>query len=112
EQDSSVTTASADGQLSRALPAYCELLIQGLREANVSLVTAVPESLLRSAYPALAESPDIRYVRVANEAEMPGICAGAYLGGTRAVMVMENSGLRQACEPLTRLSWAHRLPMV
>jgi len=98
----------ADGRY----PAYCELLIQGLRDADVSLVTAIPESLLRSAYAALAEAASIRYVRVANEAEMPGICAGAYLGGTRAVMIMENSGLRQACEPLTRLSWAHHIPMV
>lgn len=113
ENDLSVPTGSADGQHSQgSLPAYCELLIRGLGEAGVSLVTAVPESLLRSAYAALAETRDIRYVRVANEAEMPGICAGAYLGGTRAVMMMENSGLRQACEPLTRLAWAHRLPMV
>lgn len=94
------------------LPEYCTRLLEGLREARVSLVTAVPDSMLRSAYEAIDRAADIRYIRVTNEAEMPGLCAGAYLGGTRAVMMMENSGLRQACEPLTRLSWAHRLPMV
>lgn len=91
---------------------YADLMIEGLVETDVSIVTALPESLLRGTYEALGQTDRLRYVRVANEAEMPGICAGAYLAGKRAVMIMENSGLRQACEPLTRLSWAHHVPMV
>lgn len=91
---------------------YAELMLEGLVEAGVSVVTALPESLLRAAYELLGETDQVRYVRVANEAEMPGICAGAYLAGKRSAMIMENSGLRQACEPLTRLAWAHHVPMV
>jgi sulfopyruvate decarboxylase subunit alpha len=91
---------------------YSELMLEGLLEAGVSLVTAIPESLLRGAYHLLDKTDRLKYVKVANEAEMPGICAGAYLAGSRAVMIMENSGLRQACEPLARLSFAHHVPMV
>lgn len=91
---------------------YPELMLDGLLEADVSIVTALPESLLRGAYRLLERTDKLHYVRVSNEAEMPGICAGAYLAGKRSVMIMENSGLRQACEPLTRLSWAHHVPMV
>jgi len=91
---------------------YSELMLDGLLDAGVSVVTAVPESLLRGAYHLLEKTDRLKYVKVANEAEMPGICAGTYLGGGRAVMIMENSGLRQACEPLGRLSFAHHVPMV
>lgn len=93
-------------------PTYAELMIQGLREAGVTLVTALPESLLGGFYRAVAQEPGIRYVRVSNEADMPGILAGAYLGGKRAVMVMENSGLRQACEPIARFAFTYHMPLV
>jgi sulfopyruvate decarboxylase subunit alpha len=49
---------------------------------------------------------------VTNEGEMPGIAAGAYLGGKRTVMMMENSGLRQMCEPLSRFTQSHNMPLV
>jgi sulfopyruvate decarboxylase subunit alpha len=91
---------------------YAEFMLDGLLEADVSIVTALPESLLRGTYQLLERTDKLRYVRVSNEAEMPGICAGAYLAGKRSAMIMENSGLRQACEPLTRLSWAHHVPMI
>lgn len=91
---------------------YGEAVVEGLREAGIRLVTAVPESLLKDVYRRLPSDPDIRYIPVTNEAEMPGIMAGAYLGGTRGVMIMENSGLRQACEPLSRLAYVHHMPLV
>ncbi|MBI4318801.1 MAG: sulfopyruvate decarboxylase [Chloroflexi bacterium] len=93
-------------------PRYARLMIEGLTEAGVSIVTALPESLLRSFYRLVAEEPGIRYIRVSNEADMPGIVTGAYLGGKKAVMVMENSGIRQACEPIGRLAFDSHIPMV
>lgn len=88
------------------------LIVEGLKEAQVSIVAGLPESLLKSTYPALAADPAIHYVRVASESDMPGIVAGAYLGGKRAVMIMENSGLRQCCEALARFSFTHHMPLV
>ena len=91
---------------------YAELIIDGLKEANVSIVAALPESLLGDVYREVPKDPDLRYVPVSNEADMPGIVAGAYLGGKRAVMFMENSGLRQACEPIARFAFNNHLPLV
>lgn len=93
-------------------PEYAKLMIDGLKEAGVTMVTALPEGLLRSFYRLAAEDPDIHYVRVGNEADMPGIVVGAYLGGKRAVMVMENQGLRQACQPIAHFAFASHMPMV
>ena len=93
-------------------PVYARTFIDGLKEAGVELVTALPESLLKSVYQLCAEDPDIRYIPVTNEGEMPGICAGAYVVGARALMIMEHSGIRQASEPLARFSFRSAIPMV
>ncbi len=95
-----------------AVPDYASLVIEGLREAGVTIVTFLPESLLKGVYRRLPHEDGIRTIRVSNEAEMPGIVAGAYLGGTRGIMIMENSGIRQACEPIARFTLTHQMPLV
>ncbi len=93
-------------------PEYARLFMEALRDAGVSVVCALPESLLGSIYRLCAEDNAVRYVQVSNEADMPGICAGTYLAGGRALMIMENSGIRQACEPIARLAFQHAMPLV
>lgn len=93
--------------------AYAEAFIEGLRDADVRIVAGLPESHLIDVFRSLESGiAGIRYVPVSNEAELPGIVAGAYLGGKRALMLMENSGLRQACEPIARFAFAHNMPLV
>ncbi len=99
-------------QPTNELPKYAQLFIEGLKEAGVSVVCAVPESLLAGVYRGCARDNSLRYIPVTNEAELPGICAGTYLAGKKAIMVMENSGLRQACEPIARFSFCHAMPLV
>lgn len=91
---------------------YARLLVDGLKEAGVSIVAAVPDSHLKSAHKLLREQNTIRYVLASNELDLPGICAGAYFGGKKSVMIMENSGLRQACEPISRYAFTHHVPLV
>ena len=99
-------------ELPKDTPEYAKIFMEGLKEANVSIVAALPESLLGSVYRLLRQQNEIRFVPVTNESELPGICVGAYLGGKKAVMIMENSGLRQACEPIARFAFSHAMPMV
>jgi sulfopyruvate decarboxylase subunit alpha len=91
---------------------YSQHVLEALKANHVRIVAGLPDSLLRRLHEGLAADPDITYVPVSNEADLPGIVAGAHLGGVRAVMVMENSGLRQACEPIARLAFCHELPFV
>ena len=93
-------------------PLYATTFMEGLREADVSIVAALPESLLGWVYRLCEADPAITYVPVSNEAEMPGVCAGAYLAGKKSLMIMENSGLRQACEAIARFSFCHHMPML
>ncbi len=89
-----------------------DAVIRGLRRAGVSLVCYLPDSLLKELYPALDAEPAIRTVRVTNEGEGAAICGGVFLSGRRAALVMENSGLRAAAEPLARMGLGAGIPVI
>lgn len=89
-----------------------EAVISGLKKAGVSVACYLPDSLLKELYPALDHDPDIRTIQVTNEGEGAAICGGVFLSGQRAVLVMENSGLRASVEHLARLGLGAGIPVV
>lgn len=52
------------------------------------------------------------YIIAANEGDAVGTCAGAFVGGRRAVVIMQNSGLCNAISPLTSLNHTFRIPVL
>ena len=48
----------------------------------------------------------------ANEEDAVAICAGEYMGGKKAVVLMQNSGLTNALSPLTSLNYVFRIPVL
>ena len=80
-----------------------ELVVKGLKEAEISLIATLSESWLFEVHRQLSADPFFTMVPVANEAEGVGICAGTWLGGRKSAILMENSGVRVACESLARL---------
>ncbi|MGN0099940.1 thiamine pyrophosphate-binding protein [Dietzia sp. CH92] len=89
-----------------------EAVLSGLKKAGVSIATYLPDSLLKELYPALDADPDIRTIPVTNEGEGAALAGGVFLSGKRAVLVMENSGLRAATEHLARLGLGAGIPVV
>jgi sulfopyruvate decarboxylase subunit alpha len=87
-------------------------VISGLKRAGVSVACYLPDSLFKPLYPALDADEDIRTIRVTNEGEGAAICGGVFLSGRRAVLVMENSGLRASVEPLARMGLGAGIPVV
>lgn len=92
-------------------PHFASLVIEGLKRAQVRFVVGLPDSMLAGVYLAADKDPDIKYVAVTNEAEGASIAAGAWITGGRSVLVMENSGLRAACEALARLGLVNGVPV-
>ncbi|HEX7053173.1 MAG TPA: hypothetical protein VF211_04465 [Burkholderiales bacterium] len=88
------------------------LVLQGLKQARVQVMASLPDSLLRGVYNAAMQDKQIRYIPVTNEAEGAAVAAGSWAGGKRAVLIMENSGLRVACEALARIGLVNTLPVV
>lgn len=93
-------------------PESVDAVIRGLKAAGVTVVAYLPDSLLKELYPALDAHPGIRTVQVTNEGEGAAICGGVFLSGKRAVLVMENSGLRASAEPLARMGLGSGIPVV
>ena len=52
------------------------------------------------------------YVGAANEGDAVAIAAGAFLGGQKSVVLMQNSGLANAVSPLVSLNHPFRLPVL
>lgn len=87
------------------------LVVEGLKEAHINVITCLPESLLTPLYTLLQQDPYFRFIFVTNEGEGASIAAGAWLGGARAALLMENSGLRVATEALARLGLTYGVPV-
>jgi sulfopyruvate decarboxylase subunit alpha len=87
-------------------------VIAGLKRAGVTVACYLPDSLFKPLYPALDADPELRTIRVTNEGEGAAICGGVFLSGQRAVLVMENSGLRASVEPLARMGLGAGIPVV
>lgn len=55
---------------------------------------------------------DCEYIGAANEGDAVAIASGAKLGGRKAVVLMQNSGLTNATSPLTSLNFCFQLPVL
>jgi phosphonopyruvate decarboxylase len=82
------------------------------RERGFRLYSGVPCSYLKPFIDYVIDSDELRYVGAANEGDAVAIGAGAELGGMRSVVMFQNSGLGNAVNPLTSLTWTFRLPVL
>jgi sulfopyruvate decarboxylase subunit alpha len=79
------------------------LVVDALKKNDIRLLTVLPDSWMFEVYELACNERYFKVVPVTHEAEGVCICAGAWCGGLRAAIVMENSGLRAATEALGRL---------
>ena len=84
---------------------------EGLRAAGIDFVSGLPDGWQRPLHERVEFDPDIRYVPVCNEGVGFSICAGAWLGGKKPALIMENSGLRVASEYIARISLGTGVPV-
>ncbi len=76
------------------------------------LYTGVPCSYLTPFINHVISSDSLRYVGATNEGDAVAIAAGAELGGLPGVVMFQNSGLGNAVNPLTSLTWTFRIPVL
>jgi len=83
---------------------------EGLSERGFDFYSGVPCSYLKSL---INYSIDhCEYFGAANEGDAVAIASGASLGGRRAVVLMQNSGLTNAVSPLTSLNFTFKIPVL
>jgi phosphonopyruvate decarboxylase len=86
--------------------------IRAAQQRGFCLYSGVPCSYLKPLINHVIDSRELRYVGAANEGEAVAIAAGAELGGQRSVAIFQNSGLGNAVNPLTSLTYISRIPIL
>ena len=90
---------------------YIGDVIDGLKKGGIQFASGVPDGWLGNVQREIEKDPDIQWVLAGNEGVGFSICAGAWMGGKKPVLLMENSGLRVASEYIARYSIAYRIPV-
>jgi sulfopyruvate decarboxylase subunit alpha len=88
--------------------AFCALL----RDAGFDFYTGVPDSTFKLLLREIETQPEFDYVPSVSENIAIGLAVGAYLGGRRPVVLMQNSGLALALNPLASLAVLYRVPLL
>lgn len=91
-----------------AADAFCNTL----KQLGFRFFVGVPCSFFQHATNAIVADPDMTYIAAANEGAAVGIAAGAVLTGTKSALLMQNSGLGNAVNPITSLLLIYRIPML
>jgi len=87
-------------------------IIAGLKEAGITLVASVPDINLLELINLLYGEKEITHVPVGREEEGIGVCTGAYLGGKRTALLMQNGGLMNSCNGITTTALQFGIPVL
>ena len=87
---------------------FCSMI----KSHGFNFSTGVPCSILKDIILCLSSDPDIPYIPATREDEALGIATGAYLAGRKPIVLMQNSGLGSAINPLASLDILYKIPML
>ena len=89
-----------------------EAIYNGLKDAGIDFIVSVPCVNLSKLLVMIDEDPEITHIPVTREEEGIGICAGAYLGGKKTAILMQNSGLGNSINALKSLMELYEFPLI
>ena len=87
-------------------------IFYGLKDAGINFIVSVPCVNLSKLLNMIDEDSDITHIPVTREEEGIGICAGAYLGGKKTAILMQNSGLGNSINALKSLTELYEFPLL
>jgi sulfopyruvate decarboxylase subunit alpha len=85
---------------------------RGLKRARIDLTASVPCVNLQELLRLVSDDPDIIHIPVTREEEGVGLCAGAWMGGRRPALLMQNSGLGNSINALESLDFLYEIPLI
>jgi sulfopyruvate decarboxylase subunit alpha len=89
-----------------------EAIYQGLKSSGIDFVVSVPCVNLGELLKLIDKDSNITHIPVTRQEEGIGICAGAYFGGKKVAILMQNSGLGNCVNALGSLYQLYSLPLV
>ena len=89
-----------------------EAVYQALKEAGINFIVSIPCVNLGKLLEIVECDPEITHVPVTREEEGFGIAAGAYMGGMKPAILMQNSGLGNSVNVLASLYQLYKIPIL
>jgi sulfopyruvate decarboxylase subunit beta len=80
-----------------------------LKNNRIDIATTLPCDRIKALLPLIAEN--IKTIQLTREENGIGICAGAYLGGGRPVMVIQSTGIGNMINALLSLNLTYGIPL-
>jgi sulfopyruvate decarboxylase subunit alpha len=89
-----------------------KLIYEALKDCDVRLVSALPETWLVHLIRLADEDPDTILVRLAKEEEAVGISAGAHFAGVKSAMLMQNHGFLASINGIVSFAHLYKIPLL
>jgi phosphonopyruvate decarboxylase len=86
--------------------------VEAARARGIGWYAGVPCSFLTPFINYVINDERLCYLSSANEGDAVAAAAGAAIGGRRAAVMIQNSGLGNAVSPLTSLTYVFRIPLL
>jgi sulfopyruvate decarboxylase subunit alpha len=92
--------------------ANSKLIYETLKECDIRLVSALPETWLVHLIRMTDEDPEMTLVRLAKEEEGVGISAGAHFAGVKSAMLMQNHGFLASINGIVSFAHLYKIPLL
>jgi sulfopyruvate decarboxylase subunit alpha len=92
--------------------ANSKLIYETLKECDIRLVSALPETWLVHLIRLTDEDPEMTLVRLAKEEEAVGISAGAHFAGVKSAMLMQNHGFMASINGIVSFAHLYKIPLL
>lgn len=89
-----------------------QAVYDGMKEVGIDFVVTLPCVNLGKIMDKFECDPDVISVPVTREEEGFGICTGAYMGGKKPAILMQNSGLGNSVNALASLFELYKFPVL
>ncbi|MCV6591846.1 MAG: sulfopyruvate decarboxylase subunit alpha [Silicimonas sp.] len=86
-------------------------LVEDFVANDVSFITTVPCKQLAGVIDEVEAHPDILHIPANKEDEGMGLCAGAFMGGKRPAIIMQNTAIGVTINTLVTLTQFYRMPL-
>jgi sulfopyruvate decarboxylase subunit alpha len=88
------------------------LIYDALRECNIRLLSALPETWLVHLIRLADQDPEMTLVRLAKEEEGIGISAGAHFAGVKSALLMQNHGFLASINGIVSFAHLYKIPLL
>jgi len=85
---------------------------RGMKRAGIDFAASVPCVNLQQLLALVSGDPAVIHVPVTREEEGLGLCAGAWMGGRKPALLMQNSGLGNCINALASLDQLYGIPLL